>query len=66
MDPVQKAISKMGGCQPLADAIGLHRATVWGWKRIPAERVLAVERATGISRHELRPDLYGPAPAEAA
>lgn len=28
------------------------------WKRVPAERVLEVERATGISRHKLRPDLY--------
>jgi DNA-binding transcriptional regulator YdaS (Cro superfamily) len=28
------------------------------WKQVPAERVLDVERATGISRHKLRPDLY--------
>lgn len=28
------------------------------FNRLPAERVLEVERATGISRHELRPDLY--------
>lgn len=32
-----------------------------GRRRVPAERVLDVERVTGISRHELRPDLYGPA-----
>lgn len=25
---------------------------------LPAELVLATEKATGISRHELRPDLY--------
>lgn len=25
---------------------------------LPAEYVLATERATGISRHDLRPDLY--------
>lgn len=31
--------------------------------RIPSERVLDVERATGIPRHHLRPDLY---PAEQA
>ena len=28
--------------------------------RVPAERVLAVEKATGVPRHQLRPDLYPP------
>ncbi|MCK1718886.1 YdaS family helix-turn-helix protein [Bradyrhizobium sp. 141] len=28
------------------------------WKQVPAERVLKVEKATGIPRHRLRPDLY--------
>jgi DNA-binding transcriptional regulator YdaS (Cro superfamily) len=28
------------------------------WKRVPAERVLDVERATGVPRDELRPDIY--------
>lgn len=27
------------------------------WRQVPAERVIEVERVTGISRHELRPDL---------
>ncbi len=58
MKPVERAIEKMGGIPQLASALGLHRATIWGWTRIPAERVLDVERATGISRHDLRPDLY--------
>jgi DNA-binding transcriptional regulator YdaS (Cro superfamily) len=31
-----------------------------GRRRIPAERVLAIEAATGISRHALRPDIYPP------
>jgi TorA maturation chaperone TorD len=31
---------------------------VSGWKRIPPDRVLAVEAATGIPRTALRPDLY--------
>ncbi|NEV75515.1 helix-turn-helix domain-containing protein [Rhodopseudomonas sp. BR0C11] len=29
------------------------------WKQIPAERVLAVEEVTKISRNLLRPDIYG-------
>jgi DNA-binding transcriptional regulator YdaS (Cro superfamily) len=49
----------------LASAIGVNKTTVLWWERrkVPAERVLDVERITGISRHELRPDLY---PMEAA
>jgi DNA-binding transcriptional regulator YdaS (Cro superfamily) len=31
--------------------------------RVPAKRVIAVERISGVSRRELRPDLY---PAEQA
>jgi DNA-binding transcriptional regulator YdaS (Cro superfamily) len=48
----------------LARSIGVDKATVtrWAQRRVPAERVQDVEAATGISRHELRPDIYGPAP----
>lgn len=35
-------------------------------KPLWAEHVLTVEQATGISRHRLRPDVYGPEPAERA
>lgn len=44
----------------LARALGVDKATVtrWGQKRVPAERVLDVERVAGIPRHDLRPDLY--------
>lgn len=38
--------------------------TVGAWKsrgRIPAHRAIDVEKATGIPRHRIRPDLY-PAP----
>jgi TorA maturation chaperone TorD len=31
---------------------------VSNWARVPAERVLAVEAATGVNRAALRPDLY--------
>lgn len=27
------------------------------WRQVPHDRVIEVERVTGISRHELRPDL---------
>ena len=32
---------------------------------LPGEFVLSIERETGVSRHELRPDLYPPAEARA-
>ena len=44
----------------LARRVGVNKSAVarWAVRRVPAERVLEVERATGIPRHELRPDLY--------
>ena len=49
----------------VAAGLGLTRAAVTQWDRVPAEKVPDVERITGISRHELRPDLW-PHPAEDA
>lgn len=50
----------------LARDLKLNRSsiTLWGLRRVPAERVIEVEKLTGIPRHEIRPDIY-PAPAEA-
>lgn len=46
----------------LAGKLGLTQGAISQWlrKRVPADRVLAIERATGglVTRHELRPDLY--------
>lgn len=38
--------------------IGISAAAVSQWRRVPAERVLEVEKASGVSRSALRPDLY--------
>jgi DNA-binding transcriptional regulator YdaS (Cro superfamily) len=32
------------------------------WDRCPSARCLDVERATGVSRYRLRPDIYGDEP----
>jgi len=56
---VRLAIEKAGGISSLARAIGVDRRRVFEWKQIPAKRVLDVEKATGISRHILRPDIFG-------
>ena len=56
---IDMAIEKAGGMRPLAEAIGVTYQAIQSWRtRIPAERVLAVESATGIPREQLRPDLY--------
>lgn len=67
-DPgLARAIDKAGGVAELARKIGIAQPSVSNWNRVPAQRVIAVEAATGISRRELRPDLYdGSATAEAA
>lgn len=46
--------------EALATRLSVNKSTVHYWerKRIPAERVLEVERATSLSRHDLRPDLF--------
>jgi Bacterial toxin YdaS len=60
-DPaLQAAIASCGSVQALANVLGVRRQAVSGWGRCPAERVLQVERASGVSREWLRPDLYQP------
>jgi DNA-binding transcriptional regulator YdaS (Cro superfamily) len=55
---VEMATAKVGGESALARALGIKVQSVQKWKKIPAERVLDVEYATGIPREQLRPDLY--------
>lgn len=56
--PLERAKERAGGQAALAKAIGLSAQAVSQWGRVPPLRVLDVERASGVSRHELRPDLY--------
>lgn len=60
MSGIQAAIKKAGGIQQLADLLGIRYQAVHKWTKgsVPAERVLEIERATGISRHQLRSDIY--------
>lgn len=62
---LQAAIDKAGGYMPLAAQLGISYQAVQDWTergRAPAERVLQLERVTGVSRHRLRPDVFGPSP----
>src|SRR4029077_6021693 len=58
-DGLDEAIRVAGGVGALARKIGISQPSVSNWARIPAEPVLSVEAATGVSRTILRPDLYG-------
>lgn len=61
-----RVVEQAGGVNQLARMLGVSPATVAEWRQVPATRVLAVEAATGISRHELRPDIYSPVKLERA
>lgn len=55
---LEQAISAVGGISELARRIGISQPSVSNWERIPAERVLSIEAATGVARDVLRPDLF--------
>jgi TorA maturation chaperone TorD len=55
---LQQAIDAAGGVGELARRLGISQPSVSNWDRIPAERVLSVEAATGVGRALLRPDLF--------
>lgn len=61
MKDLKKLLSERGlRLADLAERLNVDpgTATRWAQRRIPAHRVLAVEKATRISRKLLRPDLY--------
>lgn len=55
---LDRAIDVAGGVAQLARKIGISQPSVSNWIRVPAQRVVAVEAATGVPRAQLRPDLY--------
>lgn len=60
----EKAIELLGGPAAAGRLFGISRVAVHMWQqrgKVPAERVLEVERATegAVSRYQLRPDVFG-------
>jgi DNA-binding transcriptional regulator YdaS (Cro superfamily) len=58
---IERAIDAAGGLSALSRKLGdISPQAIFKWRRggVPSKRVIAVERVTGITRHELRPDLY--------
>ena len=50
--------ARRGLLAEVAHSLGMTRAAVVKWREVPAERVVEIERITGIPREQLRPDLY--------
>lgn len=61
-DALKQAIAKVGGPVALAKILGISSQAIAQWRLAPASRVLLIEEASQISRHQLRPDIFGPAP----
>ena len=62
---MDKAIEAAGGVTALASLLGQTPQVIIHWRNrgVSAKQALEVERVTGVSRHELRPDLYPEEPA---
>lgn len=58
MTGVEIAIRKAGGMRALARKIGVTYQSIQKWDEVPVRWLFAVERATGIPAHKLRPELY--------
>lgn len=61
MNAISKAAENVGGQAELARLLGVSSQAVNKMcltGRVPAERVLAIEKHSGVPRHQLRPDLY--------
>jgi DNA-binding transcriptional regulator YdaS (Cro superfamily) len=66
---LHEAIEKFGSKAALAKALRVTRSAVSHWVKggeLPVKRVLEIERLTGISRHKLRPDIFGDHPQRVA
>lgn len=66
--PLERAISAFGTQEAFAAALRIKSPSVSRWRknqRVPVERCVAVEMATKgkVTRYDLRPDVFGEAPA---
>ena len=60
---LDKAIKAAGGKRRLATALNIKPSSLSRWihrynGRVPAERVIQIYQLTGVTPHELRPDLH--------
>ena len=63
MNALDKAIATAGSATKLAELLATSAMNVSHWRnrnggQVPQTRVLPIFHATGVTPHELRPDLY--------
>lgn len=61
MTALDKAIQSQGSARSLATSLGVSSMAISKWRNrglVPADRVIPIFSVTGITPHELRPDLY--------
>lgn len=64
---IRAIIKKAGGPARVARLLGFKSHTsVLRWEKVPDDRIIPLEAATGIPREELRPDLFKRTPAQEA
>lgn len=62
-DALLEAVMAAGGQARLARAVGVSVQAVHQWLskgRVPVERASKVSEVTGVSKHRLRQDIFGP------
>jgi DNA-binding transcriptional regulator YdaS (Cro superfamily) len=52
------AIEAAGNRTELASRLGITLGAISQWDKVPINRVLEVEKATGVPRYVLRPDFF--------
>ncbi|MFN3806748.1 transcriptional regulator [Asticcacaulis sp.] len=61
-EALHSALAAAGGQSGLARICGVSQTAVWKWLRqagqISAEHCITAAEATGVSAHDLRPDIY--------
>lgn len=74
-NPVTDAIVAAGSGPKLGSMLGVSGRAVYKWRAawadgrvdaVPAVRAIQIERAVGVPRHRLRPDLWVSAEVDAA
>lgn len=53
---IKQVIERAGGAAHIAQVLGITRQAVHQWRKIPIDRVLTIERLSGVNRREIRPD----------
>jgi len=58
MTIVEQIAEILGSKAEIGRVCGVTRYAVQQWKRVPAHHVLKLEKATGINRKAIRPDIF--------